>query len=210
MCKKRIKVALIDSGCSFETYEKVAIVVNKEQNIEVVEPKKVEFTHGDAIGKIIKDDEIEIYDVQIFDEYLSTSALHFFGALNYLLSKDIDVINISLGLKYNYKEIKDVCEQLIKKGVVIVASYPRSGGFEVFPASYKDVIKVSSDGMCEEYKISLIDKKNSIFGANPFSSKKEVSGSSVAVAKFTKRFCMELKKGQTKEQILQMFRSDYE
>lgn len=201
---KEIYVALIDSGCSFETYEKIAIEIENNK-IKIKKQKDINFEHGNVIGNIIKDENINIYDIQVFDKNLSTTPNHIFGALNYLKDKKVDVISMSLGLKTNYKEIEELIHEFIKKGVVIVSSFPRRGENFVYPASYKGVIKVTSEGMCLDDKVVPLDKEKLFFGANPFSSVKNVAGSSVAVAKFTKEFCNFLKKGFKKEKILEEF-----
>ncbi len=201
---KEIYVALIDSGCSFETYEKIAIDVENNE-IKIEKQKDINFEHGNVIGNIIRDENINIYDIQVFDKNLSTTPNHIFGALNYLKDKKVDVISMSLGLKTNYKEIEELINEFIKKGVVIVSSFPRRGEDLVYPASYSGVIKVTSEGMCKDDKVVVLEKEKLFFGANPFSSVKNVAGSSVAVAKFTKEFCFYLKKGLKKEEILEEF-----
>ncbi|MDY3201386.1 MAG: S8/S53 family peptidase [Arcobacter sp.] len=201
---KEIYVALIDSGCSFETYEKIAIDVENNE-IKIEKQKDINFEHGNVIGNIIRDKNINIYDIQVFDKNLSTTPNHIFGALNYLKDKKVDVISMSLGLKTNYKEIEELINEFIKKGVVIVSSFPRRGEDLVYPASYSGVIKVTSEGMCKDDKVVVLEKEKLFFGANPFSSVKNVAGSSVAVAKFTKEFCFYLKKGLKKEEILEEF-----
>ncbi|MCT7908302.1 S8/S53 family peptidase [Arcobacter lacus] len=201
---KEIYVAIIDSGCSFETYEKIAIHIENNR-IKIKNQNNINFEHGNVIGNIIKDENTNIYDIQVFNENLSTTPNHIFGALNYLLDKKVDVISMSLGLKTNYKEIENLVNELINKGVVIVSSFPRRGEDFVYPASYNGVIKVTSEGMCLDDNVVALDKEKLFFGANPFSSVKNVSGSSVAVAKFTKEFCSYLKKGFKKEEIIEEF-----
>lgn len=199
---KDIFVALIDSGCTFESHEKLAIKVENNKII-TTNQNEIKYKHGDVIGKIISSNEnIKLYDIQVFDENLRTTPSHIVGALTYLLDKKVDVINMSLGLKTNYKEIEDLCKKLISKGVTIISSFPRSGADFVFPASYDEVISVTSDGKCSENEISCIDLGKSLYGANPFSNVEGVGGSSVAVAKFTKYFCEQLQKGLNKEEIL--------
>ena len=198
---KDIFVALIDSGCRFETFEKVAVNV-KDDKTEIVNQSDVKYKHGDVIGEIIASNEnIKLYDIQVFDKDLKTTPLHIIGALEYLKDKKVDVINMSLGLKTNYKEIEDLCKYFSSKGITIISSFPRSGAEFVFPASYDDVISVTSDGRCEENSISCIDSSKSLFGANPLSNTQGVGGSSVAVARFTKIFCDYLQKGYKKEEI---------
>jgi len=202
---KNINVAILDSGCSFETFEKFKITIDENQNPVFEKQDKLNFTHGDVIANIIKQEGVNIYDIQVFDEKLSTSPLHIFYALEYLLDKEIDVISMSLGLTSNYKEIQEVCEKLQKKGVTIVASYPRRSTTHTYPSSYDGVIKVTSEGMCEDDKVVSLDEKSEYFGTNPFSSKKEVAGSSVSVAKFTAEYCQYLLQGYTKIEILKEF-----
>ncbi len=206
---KDIFVALIDSGCTFETYEKVAIKVENNK-ILTTSQSEIKYKHGDVIGEIISFNEnIKIYDIQVFNENLRTTPSHIVGALTYLLDKKVDVINMSLGLKTNYKEIEDLCKKLNSKGVTIISSFPRSGADFIFPASYDEVISVTSDGKCEENKISCVNVKKSLFGANPFSKVESVGGSSVAVARFTKYFCEQLQKELTKEEILLKIKKGY-
>ena len=199
---KDIFVALIDSGCTFETHEKIAIKVENNKVFTTTQ-NEIKYKHGDVIGKIISFSEnIKLYDIQVFDENLRTTPSHIVGALTYLLDKKVDVINMSLGLKTNYKEIENLCKKLSSNGVTIISSFPRSGADFVFPASYDEVISVTSDGKCQKNEISCIDVKKSLFGANPFSNVEGVGGSSVAVARFTKYFCEQLQKGLNKEEIL--------
>ncbi len=202
MCSKEIYVAMIDSGCSFETYEKVG--VQKVGNtIEIEKQKKNSFEHGEQIASIILSNKnIKLYDIQIFNESLKIAPEYLYEALKYLKNKRVDVISLSLGLLTNYKEIEELCHELIKRGVIIIASFPRSGQEFVFPASYEGVIAVTSDGICKDFEISYLDEKREIFGANPYSNVQNIAGASVATAKFTKRFCQYLQEGFSKKEAL--------
>ena len=204
MCKE-IYVAILDSGCSFKTYEKLSVQIDDNNDCEISEQKSINFNHGNVIANIIKAENINIYDIQVFNENLTTTPIQVFHALKYLLDKKIDVINLSLGFTTNFSEIKELCEKLIKKGVTIIASYPRRSNTSIYPASYDDVIKVTSEFMVKDDKVVALEAEKLFFGANPFSDKKEVAGSSVAVAKFTSEFCKYLKKGYSKEEILKEF-----
>ena len=84
---KDIFVALIDSGCTFETYEKVAIKVENNKII-TTNQNEIKYKHGDVIGKIISfNGNIKLYDIQVFDENLRTTPSHIVGALTYFLDK---------------------------------------------------------------------------------------------------------------------------
>jgi major intracellular serine protease len=201
----KIYVAILDSGCRFDTFEKLSITLDENYNCVIQNQKKINFDHGNEIATIINDENINIYDIQIFNENLRTTPIQVYFALKYLVDKKVDVINLSLGLKENYKEIKAICEELIKKGVTIVCSYPRRSKNQIYPAAYNEVIKVTSEWMCKDDKVVGLFPDELFFAANPFSSKKEIAGSSIAVAKFTKEFCTYLKKGYKKEDILSVF-----
>ncbi len=202
---KDIYVAIIDSGCKFKTFENYSIQLNEDNSCEIKEIENINFEHGNVIGNIIKDENIFIYDIQVFNKQLNTTPVQVYEALKLLLNKKVDVINLSLGFNQNYKEIKEICQKLLRKGVTIVCSYPRRSRDDVYPASYDGVIKVTSEGMCSDEKVVSLFADKLFFGANPFSSNKEVVGSSVAVAKFTSEYCKYLKRGFTKEQILEEF-----
>ena len=202
---KEVFVAIIDSGCKFETYEKYSIQLQKDNTCLIKYIENINFEHGNVIGNIIKGENIFIYDIQVFNEQLSTTPMQVYEALKLMLNKKVDVINLSLGFNENYKEIKEMCEKLIEKGVTIVSSYPRTARNHTYPASYNNVIKVTSEGMCNDEKVVSLEANKLFFGANPFSSKKEVAGSSVAVARFTSEYCNYLKKGFSKKQILNEF-----
>lgn len=202
---KNIKVAILDSGSSFETYEKIAISFDENFNHKIEKQKDLKFKHGEVITSIINSKNIDIYEIQVFNEELKTTPLHVYYALEYLLDKEIDVINLSLGLSQNYTEIEEICKKLMSNGTTIISSYPRRANLQVFPASYEGVIKVTSEWMCKDEKVVSLDDEGKYFGANPFSSQKEIAGSSVAVAKFTKEFCTFLQKGFSKGEILNEF-----
>ena len=59
---------------------------------------------------------------------------------------------MSLGLTTNYKEIEDLCNEFISKGVTIVCSYPKKGNSFCISASYDGVVKVTSEWMCKDEK----------------------------------------------------------
>ena len=83
---------------------------------------------------------------------------------------------------------------------------PDKGGIpEIANEPIKNVIKVTSEGKCMDDKVVVLDKDKLFFGANPFSTVKNVAGSSVAVAKFTKEFCYYIKKGFSKIEIIEEF-----
>lgn len=206
---KDIYVGLIDSGCSFETFDKVAI---KQLNKEIIYTKQeqVVLKHGDVIGSILaQNNKINIYDVQVFEQNHSVSAHYLYKALEYLSDKKVDVISMSLGLLSNYQELENICSYFVQKGTTLISSFPRSGHEFVFPASYNEVIAVTSDGRCKDFEIRVLNEKSSLFGANPSSSESEVAGASVAVAKFTKVFCDYLTKGFSKEEALNSIKKGY-
>lgn len=200
---KEICIAIIDSGCAFKTHEKVG-VKKAFQQMEISIQTPLISQHGNTIGEIITENpKVKIIDIQIFDEKLKTTPQHLLKALQYLKNKKVDMIHMSLGLNSNYEEIHDLCATYYKKGVVLVASYPRSSMHQTFPASYESVLAVTSDGRCKNDEIVCLKHTPLLFAANPTSHHECVAGSSVAAARFTKVFSIYLSQGYSKDEIIE-------
>lgn len=58
-----------------------------------------------------------------------------------------DIINLSLGVLFDYSELKEVCDALDKKGIIIVSAFDNGGAIS-YPAAYSSVIGVDSSPRC--------------------------------------------------------------
>ncbi len=101
--------------------------------------------HGTTCAKIIlkNANNSEIYSLKVLDENRCGKMSDLYAALQYLLTQEVDFINMSLAFSDNcYKEkIRIVCEELSRQGKIIVASV---GRYEKrpFPAAFQSVLGV--------------------------------------------------------------------
>ncbi|MDO8244068.1 MAG: S8 family serine peptidase [Myxosarcina sp. JB018] len=65
--------------------------------------------------------------------------------IEYAISKDVDIINLSLGTFENKDQLKDVIEKAERKGILVTAAAGNDDvNRSVFPAAYQSVISVGS------------------------------------------------------------------
>lgn len=151
--KSGTNVAILDSGINLE---------NIETNKQVV--GGISFIYDPKTGEIINDDCFEdenghgtscasmikriapdtnFYIVKILDNNAKTNSKALLIALNYLLEKDIRLINLSLATieeKY-FEEISEICNLLKQRGKIIVCSLDNRNN-RSFPAVLDSVIGV--------------------------------------------------------------------
>ena len=101
--------------------------------------------HGTTCAKIIlkNANKSEIYSFKVLDQNRCGKMLDLYKALQYLLTQEIDIINMSLAFSENdfTEKIKRVCEELSNQGKMIVSSI---GRYEKrpFPAAFDSVLGV--------------------------------------------------------------------
>ena len=144
-------VAVIDSG------------VNKmdgmlqEQDIEDIYYEDQEFKtcyvgklnpHGTEIIKVLLKEapDIKILSVrtlQADNRCMLSAIIH---ALEFCIEQKVDVINLSLGscgsTSSRLKELQQVCERAIQRGIVIFAADNNISGKKSYPANFENVIGV--------------------------------------------------------------------
>ena len=148
---RNVKVAIVDSGIA-ESHPKVGVVAG---GLALGTPPNGlaasggDWTdcsgHGTACAGIVrrKAPDAEIYSVRIFDETLSTDCPSLVAALKWTVSKNMDVVNLSLGSTdvSHREDLRAVCRQAAKAGVVLVAA-EHNAGKESYPAMFPEVIGV--------------------------------------------------------------------
>lgn len=181
----RYKIGLIDSGSNIAI--EGAFIDIKDEKLHAIELKKDSLGHGTILSNIIKEDNVDIYCAQVFDEELITTAQTVALAIDYLVSKNVDLIHMSLGLSNDREILKQSVNKAIEKGILIVASAPSLSTQITYPSFYKGVISVTGDARCTKDNISYINCSHAMFGACVMSNDEKVRGSSVAAAYFTKK-----------------------
>ena len=111
--------------------------------------------HGTACAGIIrrKAPEAEIYSVRIFDESLVVHAQSLVAAIRWATEGGMDVINMSLGTTEFLDEIEGVCQEAVRRRVILVAA-GHNEGLKSFPAAIPDVIGVTGGKGFGRYEYS--------------------------------------------------------
>ncbi|HBF5147769.1 TPA: S8 family serine peptidase [Clostridioides difficile] len=161
---KRIKVALIDSGIDINhKYLKNNILYGKSyayKDNKIVVSNEIEDIngHGTSCASIIKS-EYEYVDfiiIKIFDRNGLTNIKVLEESLNYLISIDVKIINLSLAIHGDINSCKDlyrICEKLKNQNKIIVSSLANYIE-ESYPSIFDNVIGV---------KGSLLKKRSSFW-----------------------------------------------
>ncbi|MED4955055.1 S8 family serine peptidase [Paenibacillus sp. FSL R5-0527] len=150
----KVRVAIIDSGISkkSECIENVSesYMLNKSDEIySIIKCEPIDYIgHGTAVAHIIYKTNInvELVCIRICDYTMEVDEEGLIFVLEYIYKNvDIDIINISAGITYlsNYKGMNKVCNNLYKKGVVIVSAFDNDGAIS-YPAALNAVIGVDT------------------------------------------------------------------
>ena len=74
------------------------------------------------------------------------------AGINYAINKGADVINLSMGTRYNVKSLEEACQKAVSSEVIVVAAAGNEatdGNPKEYPASYDCVVSVGSVGQNE-------------------------------------------------------------
>lgn len=144
------RIAILDTGVGASEDDFVKLHVKK--SFDFTTPKFSESNiglddngHGTTCAKIILKNaaKSEIYSLKVLDKNRCGKMLDLYVALQYLLTQEVDIINMSLAFSENCftEKIRTICEELSKQGKMIIASV---GRYEKrpFPASFHSVLGV--------------------------------------------------------------------
>lgn len=168
-----MKIVVIDSGCNRPEINGISII-KQDENFNVIENCSDSEDHGNKVVDILLQygNNIEITVIKIVRNNLNeddyTDILMY--ALKY--ASDVfspDLINISMGLECCYKhvEFSNLCDNISKSGIIIVAAYSNTGS-NSYPAVFDSVIGVDWCIDCvkiSQYKMLKCGKKIDIYCA---------------------------------------------
>ena len=137
-------IAVIDTGIDYScTYFKdimggVAFLV-EDNKIFMSDEYSDEVGHGTQVCSIIKRycSNALFYIIKIYGYEQKTSSLLLLQALEHLLDKDVDFVNLSLAVnsKTNIVDISRILDKLSKQGKIIISSV-KNRSSQSFPANY--------------------------------------------------------------------------
>ncbi len=150
---RKIRIAIVDSGVRLDhpAVQGHHPVVVRYSGLGVGEG---DCGHGTAIYNIVKKTEsfadiinfqITNRDGEIYEDML-LSCLHMIKE-----EYDVDIINLSLGLSLcdDLAKLRQVCDELSGKGIVIISAFDNMGAIS-YPAAFPNVIGVTSVDICRK------------------------------------------------------------
>ncbi|WP_027855307.1 subtilisin-like serine protease QhpE [Marinobacterium litorale] len=183
---KSVRVGMVDSGVGPEQVlaDSAAFTVRDDALWqEAAGPDRL--GHGSRIAEVIADlaPESQLYSAQVFTERLVTTAAQVSAAIDWLVQCDVDIINLSLGLRQDRDVLRESCRQALKRGVLICASSPARGE-PVYPAAYPGVFRMTGDARCGREEVAYLETPFADFGGcvRALDEQLEVSGASLGCA----------------------------
>ncbi|MEF2096261.1 S8 family serine peptidase [Bacillus sp. CFBP9009] len=150
--KDKIVVAVLDSGINQNHTELKGIVKKSFNALNNSNDLSDNFGHGTAIAGLIasKNDDsigvsknVVIYSVKVIQDNGEVNVSDFISGLRWAIDENVDVINISLGFNTGSKELKDIVDEAVNNGIIIVASSGNTNGLNAqYPARFENVISI--------------------------------------------------------------------
>ncbi len=159
---KGVKVAVLDSGVSYNSAYSVAKRVDLTNAMEESNPLFDDGSgHGTGIAGIIAGNgnkgelsgiapEAELYSVRVLDTENKAPVSRIVNGIYWCIANNMDVINMSFGMSQNSRALKEAVQEAQKAGIILVAAAGNHGteaDKADYPAAYGGVIAVgASDG----------------------------------------------------------------
>ena len=132
---KGVKIAIFDSGVSYEAQEQLNIQEIADFTDDEAENDQI--SHGTFIASVIgsKNDncpgmapEAELYIFKVFNKDHESYTQWFLQAFNYAIKKNIDIINLSNGSSdFKDKPFVDKINEMTGNGIIVVSSIGNDG-----------------------------------------------------------------------------------
>jgi len=164
-----IRIGIVDSGCparAAQVRAAVAFVIEGEQvRQRPAEPDRL--GHGSRILEIIAGGapEAEFYIAQVFRERLGTTPGQVAAAIDWLVAQQVQLINLSLGLRAPREVMAAACRRALDAGVILCAS-AAARGEPVYPAAFPGVLRMTGDARCAPDEISALATEGADYGGH--------------------------------------------
>ncbi|WP_290703044.1 peptidase S8/S53 subtilisin kexin sedolisin [Amphritea sp.] len=189
----RVAIGIVDSGYGFEPSPPVGVdrviasqAFRFDQGVILAPVINDQLGHGSALLEVIAEQAplAEFAIAQIFTERLTTTPVQVAAAIDWLVEQQVDLINLSLGLRNDRDILGVACENAIKAGVIICASSPAKGD-PVYPSAYPGVFRMTGDARCTgPAQLSCLKTQYADFGGY-VKARNGVIGASAGCAQLT-------------------------
>lgn len=145
--------------------------------------------HGTAIATILANSHhrVQLLVARVFEQRPVCPVERVVQALEWLKDEQVDIINMSFGLRESRKELRLACERAARDGILLVAASPARGA-PVYPAALGCVIRATGDARCATGELSLLRSTLADFGGCVRHPGVTVAGASIGCASVTARF----------------------
>ncbi|WP_322615311.1 S8 family serine peptidase [Pseudomonas sp. BIC9C] len=210
--KSELRIGVVDSGHS--AAQRGQVIAGRrfsllEDGLAEGDLRDDPLGHGSAVIEAIgrRAPSALFCVAQVFDQRGVTSALQIATAIDWLLTQDVRLINLSLGLRQDRSLLRAACAAAVARGVLLCASSPAQGE-GVFPANYPQVLRVTGDARCAEQEWSWLDSAQADFAACVQGTYPGQSGASLGCAALTGHIAGFLAEqpGASNEQVIQWLR----
>jgi len=207
-----VKIGLLDSGVAESLLGQV--VRSACWNGQVWEQVSNDFAvdqlkHGSLLSQIIIQhcSNAEFYVAKVFQDKLTTTADAIAEGVEWLAEHNVDIINMSFGLREDRPALRNACELAVAKGICLVAASP-SHGDSVYPSAYDGVVSVTGDARCTPDVVSYLQSEQADFGACAYwckdsQSEKKIGGASFSVAHVVGKLASLYSRDEGTDQLLQ-------
>ncbi|OOV87868.1 subtilisin-like serine protease QhpE [Oceanospirillum linum] len=187
--KRGIRVGIIDSGFlmhqAAHVAESAAFVI-RDQALWREETMPDQLGHGSRVLAVIRHQVpmASFYCAQVFQQSFSTTTLQLSAAIDWLVEQEVDLINLSLGVRQDKSELENSVLSALRSGVLLAAANPAQGA-AVYPAAYPGVFRMTGDARCQRHEWSYLETAQGDFGGHVKSLDGQQSGASMGTAWMT-------------------------
>ena len=186
-----VRVGIIDSG--YTKRGRLNLASYKDfTDAATLSPTDI-LGHGSAVANTIasRNLSIECHIARVFEDSPLCSALRVAQALDWLVNAEVQIINMSFGLKEDREILAASCTRAINLGMFLIAAAPARGP-TVYPSGYDGVIRATGDARCGPVEISNLNSEQADFGGYPGNLAVQPAGASVGCASVSAAFTREV------------------
>lgn len=176
-----LKIGIIDSGLP-TTYSFPVLAAQDFTNASNTTDL---LGHGTAVMNIICNNlPVEIVSARVFHDKLVCTPSKVAEAIQWLISMNVDLINMSFGLRNDRSVLRDSCELALENNIIVVAAAP-SQGEPVYPSNYNGMIRATGDARCKHGELSWLNSSQADFGGYSGKPHCGPAGASIGCASVT-------------------------